>query len=59
MNQFGKGSQGSSNGSRARHSVLRQLATLETLTLEQLREKWLDLYGREPPPIRDSSSSNA
>ena len=49
MNQFGKGSQESSNGSRARHSVLRQLATLETLMMEQLHEQWRDLYGGEPP----------
>ena len=49
MNQFGKGSQESSNGSRARHSVLRQLATLETMTMAQLHEKWRDLYGGEPP----------
>ena len=31
------------------HSVLRQLATLETMTLEQLHEQWRDLYGGEPP----------
>ena len=45
MNQFGKGSQESGNGSRTRHSVLRQLATLETMTMAQLHEKWRDLYG--------------
>ena len=49
MNQFGRGSPESGNGSRARHSVLRQLATLETMSLEQLHEKWRDLYGGEPP----------
>ncbi len=49
MSQFGKGSQEGSNGSRVRHSVLRQLATLETLSMEQLHEKWRDLYGGEPP----------
>ena len=49
MNQFGKGSQESRKGSRARHSVLRQLATLETMSLEQLHEQWRDLYGGEPP----------
>ena len=37
---------------RTRHSVLRQLATLNTMTLEQLREKWLDLYGSDPPPYK-------
>ena len=52
VNQFGKGSQESSNGSRVRHSVLRQLATIETLTMEQLHEKWRDLYGGEPPGYR-------
>ena len=49
MSQFGKGSQESRKGSRTRHSVLRQLATLETLSLEQLHEQWRDLYGGEPP----------
>lgn len=34
---------------RARDSVLRQLALLPTLTLEQLRAKWRELYGFEPP----------
>lgn len=32
-------------------SVLRQLATLQNMSLDQLREKWLDLYGTEPPQI--------
>ena len=49
MNESGKGSPESSNGSRVRHSVLRQLATLETMSMDQLREKWRDLYGGEPP----------
>ena len=49
MKPFGKGSPERSNGSRPRHSVLRQLATLETLSMEQLHEKWRDLYGGEPP----------
>ena len=49
MKPFGKGSPERRNGSRARHSVLRQLATLETLSLEQLHEQWRDLYGGEPP----------
>ncbi len=35
-------------------SVLRQLATLQSLSLDQLREKWLDLYGTEPPSTRSS-----
>ena len=46
---FGKGSPERRKGSRTRHSVLRQLATLETMTLEQLHEQWRDLYGGEPP----------
>ena len=37
---------------RSRRSVLRQLATLNAMTLEQLREKWLDLYGSDPPPYK-------
>ncbi len=52
MNQNGKGSPESRKGSRARHSVLRQLATLETMSLEQLHEQWRDLYGGEPPRSR-------
>ena len=52
MNQFGKESQKSSHGARSRHSVLRQLATLNSMTLEQLREKWLDLYDCDPPPYK-------
>ena len=52
MKPFGKGSPESRKGSRARHSVLRQLATLETMTLEQLHEQWRDLYGGEPPHYR-------
>ena len=49
MKPFGKGSPERRKGSRARHSVLRQLATLETMSLEQLHEQWRDLYGGEPP----------
>ena len=49
MNQSGKGSPESNNGSRVRHSVLRQLATLKTMPMDQLRERWRDLYGGEPP----------
>lgn len=33
-------------------SVLRQLATLQNMSLDQLREKWLDLYGTEPPQYK-------
>ena len=52
VNQSGKGSPESSNGSRVRHSVLRQLATLKTMPMVQLRERWRDLYGAEPPHYR-------
>ena len=34
---------------RTRHSVLRQLAVLPSLSLDELRDKWRDLYGAEPP----------
>jgi hypothetical protein len=33
-------------------SVLRQLATLQGMSLDQLREKWLDLYGTDPPQYK-------
>ncbi len=36
----------------ARPSVLRQLAVLQTLSLEQLHEKWLDLYDSKPPKYK-------
>ena len=49
MNESGKGSPESSNGSRVRHSILRQLAALETMTMDQLHERWRGLYGAEPP----------
>lgn len=35
--------------SKTNESVLRQLAALQPMTLEQLQEKWRDLYGTEPP----------
>lgn len=35
----------------SRTSVLRQLAALEQMSHDQLREKWLDLYGEEAPNI--------
>lgn len=34
---------------RSRESVLRQLAALQDLTTEQLKDKWRDLCGGEPP----------
>ncbi len=52
MNEPGKQFQKSNHTARSRRSVLRQLATLNAMTLEQLREKWLDLYGCDPPPYK-------
>ncbi len=52
MNESGKQFQKSNHTTRSRRSVLRQLATLNTMTLEQLRQKWLDLYGSDPPPYK-------
>ena len=59
VNESGKGSPESSNGSRVRHSILRQLATLETMSMEQLRERWRDLYGGEPPGYKRQFSDQA
>ena len=52
MNESGKQLQKSNHTARSRRSVLRQLATLNTMKLEQLREKWLDLYGSDPPQYK-------
>ncbi|MEE9369147.1 MAG: DUF2924 domain-containing protein [Pontiella sp.] len=40
------------NNDRSRVSVLRQLAALEKMSSEQLREKWFDLYGEQAPKYR-------
>jgi hypothetical protein len=37
---------------RNRNSVLRQLAALQNMSTEELKEKWRDLYGSEPPDYR-------
>lgn len=37
---------------RSRISVLRQLAALEKMSTEQLREKWFDLYGEKAPKYK-------
>jgi hypothetical protein len=37
---------------RTRNSVLRQMAMLQSMNLTQLRDKWLDLYGAEPPKYK-------
>jgi hypothetical protein len=39
---------------RNRNSVLRQLAALQKMSTEELKEKWRDLYGSEPPSFRKS-----
>ena len=39
---------------RTRNSVLRQIATLQTMDMDQLHEKWRDLYGGEPPKYQKS-----
>jgi hypothetical protein len=40
------------NDERSRISVLRQLAALEKMNTEQLREKWFDLYGEKAPKYK-------
>ena len=37
---------------RTRNSVLRQLTMLQSMSLDELREKWIDLYGGEIPPYK-------
>jgi hypothetical protein len=49
MNDLHETARSGKNGEQTRKSVMRQLATLQAMTLEQLREKWLDLYGSDPP----------
>ena len=57
MNELQNAATGGKNQDRTRNSVLRQMALLQSMSLEQLREKWLDLYGEEPPSTNNSSSS--
>ena len=52
MNAFQDKAGGNQARERTRNSVLRQLAMLKSMSLEQLREKWLDLYGAEPPKYK-------
>jgi len=35
-------------------SVLRQLAALQKMSEQELKEKWRDLYGTEPPRYKAS-----
>jgi hypothetical protein len=39
---------------RNRNSVLRQLAALQEMSTEELKEKWRDLYGSDPPRFKKS-----
>jgi hypothetical protein len=52
MNELQNAATGGKNQGRTRNSVLRQMALLQSMSLEQLREKWLDLYGEEPPQYK-------
>ena len=52
MNELQNAATGGKNQDRTRNSVLRQMALLQSMSLEQLREKWLDLYGEEPPQYK-------
>lgn len=52
MNALQNAATGGNNQDRTRNSVLRQMALLQSMSLEQLREKWLDLYGEEPPQYK-------
>jgi hypothetical protein len=52
MNELQNDATGGKNQDRTRNSVLRQMALLQSMSLEQLREKWLDLYGEEPPQYK-------
>lgn len=36
------------------HAVMRQLMALGGLSVEELKEKWRDLYGAEPPEFKHS-----
>ncbi len=52
MNALQSAATGGKNQDRTRNSVLRQMALLQSMSLAQLREKWLDLYGEEPPQYK-------
>lgn len=36
------------------HAVMRQLMALGGLSVEELKDKWRDLYGSEPPELKHS-----
>lgn len=52
INELQNAATGGKNQDRTRNSVLRQMVLLQSMSLEQLREKWLDLYGEEPPQYK-------
>ena len=52
MNELQTAAQGGKTQDRTRNSVLRQMALLQSMSLDQLREKWFDLYGGEPPQYK-------
>lgn len=52
MNELQNAARGGKTQDRTRNSVLRQMALLQSMSLEQLREKWLDLYGGQPPQYK-------
>jgi len=52
MNELQTAAQGGKTQDRTRNSVLRQMALLQSMSLDQLREKWVDLYGGEPPQYK-------
>jgi Protein of unknown function (DUF2924). len=52
MNELQNAARAARIQDRTRNSVLRQMALLQSMSLEQLREKWLDLYGEEPPQYK-------
>lgn len=52
MNELRASKSSSKREGRARGSVLRQLAALQSMDKKQLEEKWRDLYGSEPPQYK-------
>ena len=52
MSELQNAATGGKHQDRTRNSVLRQMALLQSMSLEQLKEKWLDLYGGEPPQYK-------
>jgi len=40
------------NNDKNRNGVLRQLASLQTMSRQEVEDKWRDLYGTEPPRFK-------